>query len=245
MRQLSLRIDDIDGQTSIEGLRHLNRLMEACNGTCEISIIPFRHEMNAVQQQKLSELSHLQVSIHGHSHIKRSKYSEFKALDLTQQETLIIESYEKIAHLDNYCGKFVPPWNDFDEATLVVLSSLGITRLGTSYKQARHTHKDITIEPISLDLKEFLSLLKGKSLFQKDWNANVMAHTYDFVDFGGGGFMSLDEFFMLVRHNKISITNHINFSNSFLLEKWHLLRLIRKIVNRRMLPASWLVEICR
>ena len=244
MRQLSLRIDDIDGRTAIEGLQHLNNLMKVFNGTCEISLIPFRHEMKSAQLKKLNEFSNLQISIHGHSHIKRTKFSEFRALNLTQQEKLIRESIEKISSLDNYCGKFVPPWNDFDAATLAVLSSLGITTLGTSYKQARHTHKDVALEPISLDIKEFLSLLKRSAFIQKDWNANVMAHTYDFVDFGDGGFISLDEFFMLVRENNISITTHINYSGSFLLEKWRVLRPLRKILNRRILPASWLIEIC-
>ena len=140
--------------------------------TCEISLIPFRHEMKAIQLQKLNEFSHLQISIHGHSHIKRTKYSEFKALDPTQQENLIRQSCEKISNLDNYCNKFVPPWNDFDEATLAVLSSLDISRLGRHINK-QYTHKDITVEPISLDIKEFLSLLKRKSFNQKNWNANV------------------------------------------------------------------------
>ena len=244
MKQLSLRIDDIDGETSMEGLQHLNNLMKVFNGTCEISLIPFRHEMDVLQLQKFNELSYLRVSIHGHSHIKRTKYSEFRALDFKQQEILIREGLEKISMLNNYCGKFVPPWNDFDTMTLEVLSSLGISCLGTSYKQARETHKDVVVEPISLDITEFLSLLKRRSFLQKDWNANVMAHTYDFVDFGDGGFTSLDEFFSLIKDHNISLTTHISYSNGFIFEKWRELRTLRKKLNRRILPASWLIEIC-
>ena len=240
MPSVSIRIDDVDSQTSVSGLELLHQCLENCGGTCELSIIPFRHDDTGKWLQSLlkfiQDKPRFFLSLHGHSHIKRTDVSEFFGLSKDHQHKLISEGVDLLSSSDRFIKKFVPPWNSYDKNTLIACAALGIEVVGTSYKQYISTNSKIKIECISLDFQELLSLPKFYDLYLNKWHANLMCHTYDFKELHELGKDSITNFFEILTKRKIELTSYSDINLKKLYD-FKFMRKTRKKIPNKLTPG--------
>lgn len=240
MPSVSIRIDDIDSQTSIEGLQILYRYLEEIDGICELSIIPFRNDAsgNWLKSFLLSikGMDRFQLSLHGHTHVKRTILSEFSGLSRVSQHDLIASGTNLLSSSNLFINKFVPPWNSYDENTLLACNDLGLKLLGTSYKQYIPSNTPLEVQCISADFQDFLRLPKFYDNFFISWHANLMFHTYDFKELHQSGSHSLHEIFTFIGSRKIKLTNHKD-TNLDKLYSFNFTRTFRKKFPNKLTPS--------
>ena len=240
MRSVSIRIDDIDSQTPISGLESLHHCLEKFGGQCELSIIPFRHDETGNWLRSLlafiEDKPRFNISLHGYSHIKRTNISEFFGLSRESQYDLISAGFDLLMSSRRFTKKFVPPWNSYDENTLLACKDVGIEIVGTSYKQYVATSSEIKIECISADFQEFLGLPRFYDLVYGKWHSNLMFHTYDFIELHKSGSSSINNLFNILCKREIEVINYKNI-NLDRLYAFSLMRKIRKKLPNRITPS--------
>lgn len=240
MPSISIRIDDIDHQTSIFGLQRLYEFLEKIDGECELSVIPFRGDISGNWLVSLisfvEDMPRFNLSLHGHTHIKRTQFSEFSGLSRECQYNLIAPGVDLMSSSSRFVEKFVPPWNSYDENTLLACTDLGIKVVGASYKQCISTNSEIKVECISADFREFLRLPRFYDKLFGSWHANLMFHTYDFTELHGSGTHSFQDFFEILTSRKVKLTKHSNI-NLDKLYAFNLMRDFRKQFPNKLTPS--------
>jgi hypothetical protein len=240
MPSISIRIDDVDSQTPVSGLLSLHQCLEKIGGECELSIIPFRHGVTGRWLKSLlafiEDKPRFTVSLHGHTHIKRTPVSEFLGLSWECQRELINEGLKLLSSSSRFVNKFVPPWNSYDENTLIACSDLGIEIIGTSFKNNISTPFEVKVECISADFLEFLRLPTFYDLFFNEWHSNLMFHTYDFQELHQAGTHPIHSIFKIIRQRKIQVTAYSHTSLERLYVS-NIMRNIRKKLPNRLTPG--------
>jgi hypothetical protein len=150
---VALRLDDVTARSSLELEAEFVEALRARRLAASVAVVPFGRAATpapsagagpsdaGLRPEKLELLRAglreglLEVALHGHSHrpSPAARHSEFAGLPRPQQALRIAEGRRRLEQaLGAKVRVFVPPWNSYDENTLVALAQLGFTSVSAS-----------------------------------------------------------------------------------------------------------------
>lgn len=130
----------------------------------------------------------IDIALHGFDHrtvAKTSPHSEFVGLELEEQATKIRNGKAMLERLTgSNTGVFVPPWNAYDQGTLVALEREGLTCLSANrFGPARDNA--LRYLPITTDLAEMReAVVAAGNSGDPNPIVGVLMHAYDFKESG-------------------------------------------------------------
>lgn len=151
------------------------------------------------------------IGLHGFCHIDISPtaVSEFEGVAIATQLDLIRKGKEFLEQkLNKPVEIFIPPWNSYDENTIIALESFGFKVLSArrdNLPVIENVH-NIAYVPYTITLKEFIDdfeeILKNGN-DKKDELIVVMMHPYDFIEQSSErGIVSLSNFDKILQQIK-------------------------------------------
>jgi len=198
------RFDDITAISSTEVERKLIKVFAEENVICSVGVVPevttgkvedpSPATFLALNEDKFSliksacRMGVFDVLLHGFSHQtirQEDPHTEFCGRTYDEQFSLIKKGHiflEK--NLETQVNGFIPPWNTYDENTLVVLDHLGIRAISANcYGQASNELANFCYVPSTVGyhgLKKAVDLAKK---YKKSPSViGVLIHPYDFVE---------------------------------------------------------------
>jgi len=203
------RYDDYSAKSDTTLELELFAAFATHNVPCAIAVIPYvcegdchnvaPQEVVPLDPRKAVILEHavetglLEVALHGYSHQtirdkKHGGYTEFRGLDLTCQREKLAEGkalLERMLDLEVTC--FVPPWNSYDQDTIVALNELGFRVISAGVKNlslpsevhdTRLKYLPATCGPHELEL----AVQAARTLEDHAPIIVVMIHQFDFLE---------------------------------------------------------------
>ena len=177
-------------------------------GSITLGVVPFDYDQSgqefpilSIEKAKILKAGInegiLDVALHGYSHKQINEGSEFAGLDYDSQLQRLAEGKSFLeGMIDAPVTTFIPPWNTYDQNTLLALESLGFSTISAG-------RNGEVLNTSSLNYLPFTSRLSGlrdginaarKSTYTQP-TIVVLFHKYDFKEVSEEkGVISLQEF---------------------------------------------------
>jgi len=204
------RLDDYSATSNTAAERQIIAAFASINKPFTVGVIPFRDTNNTGQLVPLSgEKSDLlkegvnsgiiDLALHGYSHqqVSSETQSEFATMPLDQQIQRISSAKKVIEEVSGQrVATFIPPWNTYDENTVIALEKLGFRTLSAGRTGLTPASSALRYLPLTTRLPG----LKEKIALARQSTADkiieiVLFHEYDFIEVNPDeGIMSQNEF---------------------------------------------------
>jgi len=258
--KIIFRYDDFSSHSPTELEVKIIEIFRKIQSPITLGVTPFavadQHDPNPQKErplptEKVSLLKEalntglIEIALHGYSHqtISAVKPSEFYGLDFAIQLEKLSQGKTCLEDfLGVYVETFLPPWNSYDENTLLALEKLGFTLI-SPYKGGavfESTHlKFLPWTCFITDVKE--ALISARKISYCQPLIMVLLHDYDFVEVDESrGIIYIVEFEKLL--DWLETQNDVEIiSLSQAAEKIKDLSVDRYIANQQKLPLRTLI----
>lgn len=174
-----------------------------------VGIIPCDSDEVLICNQNFSFLTRLksavsdgrvEISLHGLTHKKITKYGEFGGLNENEQKRRVVKGkYLLDSIFQTEVISFIPPWNSYDDNTLNVLNEAGFKIVSSSITDGALSRNDICYYPHTTGELHLLKTIISTNI-DREGVIVVMIHDYDFTT--NGAIESLDTLLSFIRHKE-------------------------------------------
>jgi peptidoglycan/xylan/chitin deacetylase (PgdA/CDA1 family) len=196
---------------------------------CTVAVIPFDVEVSNLNPNALSmlstqkieflktilESSAIELALHGYTHTNIHKDTdpwptEFYGLDFHSQLEKISEGKRFLERtLGLSIPTFIPPWNTYDQNTLLAIEQLGFKCISADMYGQADTNTTLKFIPATVEPHELIAAIeKARTLPDKYPVIVTLLHPYDFLESGIINYPDLMHLLEWVRRQKdIRITS--------------------------------------
>lgn len=196
MINLALRFDDPSKTSNHQLESDIIRLLEKHQFPATFAVIPYKHNQDgtdsALAKQDIAHLINarikniIEVALHGYSHTNNgylAKNSEFSGLSLKKQSQLIKMGRQLLDDIfDQPVTGFVPPWNSYDENTVLALKNLNFHYLSATWNRVG-LNQSINLLPHTCNLAQLKIAVEEACILKHSPSILIaVLHHYNFKE---------------------------------------------------------------
>jgi len=213
MINLALRFDDPSKTSNHQLESDIIQVLEKYRIPATFAVIPYKHSQEspiiALEKQDVAHLINagkkniIEIALHGYSHTSNGHLtinSEFSGHPVNEQDRLIKIGRNLLESIfDQPVTGFVPPWNSYDENTILALKNQNFQYLSANWNTVG-LDQPINLIPRTCHITQLKLAVEEAHLFKKSPCIIVTTfHHYDFKEESGDkGKLDLNDFSALL-----------------------------------------------